>query len=89
MPAIDTRDIDYKQKKTERERERAKCITCGYIDFPQSLPTIFLRNVFREPMKRDGRTDYRVATGIATFYFAASACRRQFAPRHYHRAVYN
>lgn len=36
MPAIGTRNIDYKKKA------RAKRITREYIDFPQSLPTIFL-----------------------------------------------
>lgn len=75
MPAIGTRDIDYKKKN---ERERAKRITRECIDFPQSLPTIFLWNVFRKPMKRDGRSSrLSVAIGIANFYSSIGGPREK------------
>lgn len=42
-------------------------------------------------MKRDGRTPTTALRLVSQqiFIAAASACRWQSAPRHYHRAVYN
>jgi len=67
MPAIGTRDIDYKKSEGEKERN----VTREYIDFPQSLPTIFLWNVFWKPMKRDGRSSRTITSRSVLQIFIA------------------